>query len=79
MLNGPGMRAKHDFVQRLQLETTIKTTVARPSGFFSDMRDFLDMVKEGRVWLSGDGSYTINPIHGADLAKATADAVEARN
>lgn len=78
MLNAPGVRAKHDFVQRLQQETTIQSTVVCPSGFFSDMRDFLDMAKQGRVWLFGDGSNTINPIHGADLAKATVVAVEAQ-
>ena len=41
------------------------------------MGDFLKMAQSGRVWLFGDGSKRINPIHGADLATATAEAVEA--
>lgn len=34
------------------------------------------MAKSGRVWLFGDGTKRINPIHGQDLAKATADVIE---
>ena len=82
MLNAPGIKAKHDFVQELVRaaeEGKIRATVVAPSGFFSDMRDFLDMAsQQGRVWLFGDGSNKINPIHGKDLAKATADAVHAQ-
>jgi len=67
--------AKQDFVNKL-LKANIQSTVISPSGFFSDMKDFLDMAKEGRVWLFGDGQNRINPIHGEDLAKAAADAIE---
>ena len=35
------------------------------------------MARRGRVWLFGDGSGRLNPIHGADLAAACADATEA--
>ena len=79
VLNAPGVKAKHDFVQYLREEDKrgkIQSTVICPSGFFSDMHDFLDMAKQGRVWLFGDGSNKINPIHGVDLAKAAADAIE---
>lgn len=43
-------------------------TVLRPTGFFNDMDELFQMAKRGRGWLIGDGSFEINPIHGADLA-----------
>ena len=73
------IKAKEDFVT--ELEQAVQdgkielATVICPSGFFSDMQDFLNMAKGGRVYLFGDGSHTINPIHGEDLAKATADVI----
>lgn len=42
--------------------------IVRPTGFFSDMKDFLDMAKDGRVYLFGNGQLKMNPIHGEDLA-----------
>ena len=45
----------------------------RPNGFFSDMKDFLNMAKAGRVYLFGDGVLKLNPIHGKDLAKVCVD------
>ncbi|MFG6568614.1 MULTISPECIES: hypothetical protein [unclassified Sulfitobacter] len=35
------------------------------------------MAGQGRVWLFGDGSQRLNPIDGADLAEAIADATDA--
>ena len=52
--------------------------IVRPTGFFSDMRDFLKMAKGGSVWLFGDGMLRMNPIHGADLARAVVDALHSR-
>ncbi|MEZ4917969.1 MAG: SDR family oxidoreductase [Saprospiraceae bacterium] len=49
--------------------------IIRPNGFFSDMRDFLEMAKGGRVYLFGDGKLKLNPIHGSDLAKAVVSAI----
>jgi uncharacterized protein YbjT (DUF2867 family) len=43
-------------------------TVLRPTGFFNDMQDFFRMAEKGTGWLIGDGSFRMNPIHGADLA-----------
>mmetsp|Transcript_2330 Transcript_2330/g.6553 ORF Transcript_2330/g.6553 Transcript_2330/m.6553 type:complete len:317 (-) Transcript_2330:113-1063(-) len=80
VLHGDQMRsvamvdAKQAFVDEL-LKADIESTVICPSGFFSDMKDFLDMAQEGRVWLFGNGEKQINPIHGADLAVAAADAI----
>ena len=48
----------------------IAHTVVRATGFFSDMGEFLDMAKGGRVWLVGPGTARINPVHGSDVARA---------
>lgn len=72
----PLVAAKADFVDALQA-SAIESTVIAPSGYFSDMGDFLAMAEAGRVWLFGDGGHRINPIHGADLADAIAKAVDA--
>lgn len=44
--------------------------IVRPCGFFSDMGALYDMAKRGRVYLVGDGTNLMNPIHGRDLAQA---------
>jgi len=67
--------AHEAFVHELQA-SGIDHAVLRPTGYFSDMGEILTMAKRGRVWLIGDGSCRVNPIHGADLAAACADAVE---
>lgn len=66
--------AKEAFVGALKA-SGLEFTVMRPNGFFSDMRDFLDMAKSGRVYLFGDGHYQMNPIHGEDLARVCVDAI----
>lgn len=71
----PLVDAKAEFVLELQ-RAKIASTVIAPSGYFSDMGDFLNMARAGRVWLFGDGQHRINPIDGADLAAATADAID---
>ena len=72
----PLIAAKQAFVDRLQA-ADIASTVIAPSGYFSDMSDFLAMAQSGRAYLFGDGQFRLNPIHGADLAVATADAIAA--
>ncbi len=67
--------AKQAFVDELE-KSLLDYTVVCPTGFFSDMEEFLDMARAGRVHLFGDGSNRINPIHGADLAQACVDALE---
>ena len=72
-INGQRMRhlkimaAKEKFVDELKA-SGMECLVVRPNGFFSDMRDFLDMAKKGKVYLFGDGEFKLNPIHGKDLA-----------
>lgn len=82
-INGDKMRhlkifeAKEGFVDELK-ESGIDYTVLRPNGFFSDMRDFLEMAKRGRVYLFGSGQYRLNPIHGADLAEVVLDSINSK-
>ncbi len=77
-INGDKLRhlkifeAKEKFVDELK-NSGIKYCVLRPNGFFSDMKDFLDMAKGGRVYLFGSGKFKLNPIHGEDLAKVCVD------
>ena len=81
VFNGPDLRhldmvdAHEDFVDELKA-SGIDYAVLRPTGYFSDMGEFLEMAKKGRVYLIGQGCNRMNPIHGADLAVACADAVE---
>ncbi|MCV6631648.1 MAG: SDR family oxidoreductase [Flavobacteriaceae bacterium] len=61
--------AKEKFVDCLKA-SGLQYTVVRPNGFFSDMKDFLNMAKGGTIYLFGKGKQQLNPIHGADLANA---------
>ncbi len=73
-LNGEKMRhlkiceAKESFVDYLK-NSGIDYCIIRPNGFYSDLGEFLDMAKKGRVYLFGKGEYRVNPIDGGDLAK----------
>lgn len=71
--NVPMVAAKSAFVAALR-RSPVAATIIAPTGYFSDMGDFLKMAASGRIWLFGDGGKRINPIHGADLAVAIADA-----
>lgn len=77
-INGDKLRhlkifeAKEKFVDELK-NSGINYCVLRPNGFFSDMKDFLQMAKGGRVYLFGDGTLKLNPIHGEDLANVCID------
>lgn len=66
------MAAKERFVDAI-MASGLDYQIVRPNGFFSDMNDFLDMAKGGRVYLFGHGDYKLNPIHGRDLAKTIID------
>lgn len=67
--------AKEKFVDELK-NSGLNYTIMHPNGFFSDMQDFPDMAKGGRVYLFGNGKLKLNPIHGADLAKVCVDAFD---
>lgn len=76
MAGVPLAAAKAAFVEALRA-SDMPATVIAPTGYFSDMGDILAMARGGRVWLFGDGSLRLNPIHGTDLAAAVVDATEA--
>jgi uncharacterized protein YbjT (DUF2867 family) len=50
--------------------------IVRPCGYFSDMGVLLTMAKKGRVFLVGDGSNKMSPIHGRDLARVCVEVTE---
>lgn len=72
------MEAKESFVDEL-VASGLQYTIVRPNGFFSDMKDFLEMARKGKVYLFGNGEQKFNPIHGKDLAIACVDAIENEN
>lgn len=82
-LNGEEMRelkmieAKERFVDELR-NSPIGHTIVRPNGFFSDLLELLNMARNGRVYLPGNGSYKVNPISTKDLAPVVADMFEAK-
>lgn len=59
----------HERVVEALKNSGMEYRVVRPCGFFSDMGALYDMAKKGRVYLVGDGTNLMNPIHGADLAQ----------
>jgi uncharacterized protein YbjT (DUF2867 family) len=71
------VEAKERFVDMLEA-SAIDSCIIRPTGFFSDMADFLAMADTGRVYLFGDGAMRFNPIDGEDLAVACVEAFESR-
>ncbi|MEP2023278.1 MAG: SDR family oxidoreductase [Reichenbachiella sp.] len=71
------MEAKERFVDALK-QSGMEYVIVRPNGFFSDMKDFLDMAKRGRVYLFGHGNFQLNPIHGSDLAEVVIDAIKSK-
>lgn len=74
VINGDKLRhlaitdAKEKFVDELKA-SGLEYTVIRANGFYSDMREFLKMAKNGKIYLFGNGEYKLNPIYGADLAE----------
>ena len=71
------IRAKQAFVDELR-RSNLDHMVICPTGFFSDMEEVLSMARSGRVYLFGDGSSRINPIHGADLAEFCVGAMDSQ-
>jgi len=67
--------AKEKFTDCLKV-SGLDYCIIRPNGFFSDMGDFLKMAEKGTIYLFGDGTLKLNPIHGEDLARVCLDAIE---
>jgi uncharacterized protein YbjT (DUF2867 family) len=80
VFNGENLRrlkiceAKEKFVDALKT-SGIDYCVIRPTGYFSDMKEFFTMAEKGRVYLFGKGNHKMNPIDGEDLAKVCVDAM----
>lgn len=67
------IQAKERFVAELTA-APIDSVVLRPSGFFSDLTEFLRMAERGRAFVFGrPGRVQMNPIHGEDLARVCVD------
>jgi uncharacterized protein YbjT (DUF2867 family) len=66
------MRSKFAFSQALR-RSRVAPQLVNPSGYFSDVGEFLLMAKRGLGFTLGEGSARINPIHGADLAEFIGD------
>jgi uncharacterized protein YbjT (DUF2867 family) len=62
------MRAKHAFSQVLR-RSPVAGQLVNPSGYFSDVGDFLGLAKKGVGFTLGTGRARLNPVHGADLAR----------
>jgi len=81
VFNGPSLRqldivaAHENFVDELKT-SGIDYAVLRPTGYFSDVEEFFKMARKGRIYLVGSGDNRVNPIHGADLARRCADAID---
>lgn len=81
LLNGKNLRslkiceAKEKFVDELKY-SGLEYCIIRPNGFFSDMTEFYNMAKKGKVYLLGSGNQKANPIHGEDLAKVCVAAIK---
>ncbi len=73
-----GVQAKLKFEQEL-IKSGIDYTIVYPNGFFSDMKEYLEMAKKGRGIVLGSGEFRINPIHGADLAEICVKAADDTN
>ncbi len=84
VLNGESLRhlkicdAKERFVDELKA-SGLDYCIIRPNGFFSDMTDFYEMAKKGRIYLFGKGVLKTNPIHGKDLATICANTISDRD
>ncbi len=68
------VQAKQQFVDVLK-NSGINYCLINPTGFFSDMKEFLTMGQKGKIYLFGKGDCEINPIDGRDLAKICVEAV----
>lgn len=78
LLNTKIFEAKEKFVKELK-KSTLDYLIIRPNGFYSDMKDFLQMADSGRVYLFGKGDKKLNPIDGTDLAKFCLDSIDLKN
>lgn len=72
------IKAKQRFTNELK-HSSIHHIIINPTGYYSDMTEFLTMARKGRVFLFGKGLNKMNPIHGADLANVCVSAFAKEN
>lgn len=65
-------RARELFVRDLK-QSGLAYGIVRPTGYFSDMSEYLKMARSGKIYILGTGENRINPIHGNDLAEVCVD------
>ena len=75
MMEIENIQAHEKFVDELRA-SGLEYAIVRPTGYFSDMAQCLNMARNGFMFSLGDGETRSNPIHGADLAKVCVDAAE---
>ena len=75
MMNIPNIQAHEKFVRELKA-SNIDSTIIRPTGYYSEIGQFVARALRGFTLMVGDGYQRSNPIHGADLAKVCVDAIE---
>ncbi len=75
MMDIQNIQAHEKFVDELRA-SGMNYAIIRPTGYFSDMAQFLRMAKNGFSVALGNGDNRSNPIHGADLATVCVDAIE---
>ncbi|NTW51057.1 MAG: SDR family oxidoreductase [Chlorobiaceae bacterium] len=78
MMDIENIQAHEKFVDELRA-SGIDYAIVRPTGYFSDMAQFLNMARTGVMVSLGEGEVKSNPIHGADLAKVCVDAIEGQD
>ncbi len=74
MLDISNIQAHEQFAAELR-KSGMDFTIVRPTGYFSDMEQFLNLARTGIMPILGDGDKRSNPIHAADLAQLCVDAV----
>lgn len=68
------LRAKAAFAAVLE-RSPVAHQIVNPSGYFSDVGEFLDMARRGLAVLPPDPDVRVAPIHGEDLARFCADRI----
>ncbi len=66
----------HEKVVSALEKSGLEYRIVRPCGYFSDMGVLYDMAKRGRVYLVGEGTNRMSPIHGRDLARVCVETSE---
>jgi len=67
------VKAHEAFVKALK-DSGMDYSILRPNAYFPDMAQFQNMAASGVIVWPGDGSLTINPIHGEDMGEICVDA-----